>query len=89
MRSAEAKSFQTNSAGRFFVRLLSKPRPGPTTLTKRSKHMPFLHLRISDKEYWRGERDPAICGAIGTTYETPFRPNSCYSTAPGASHLLH
>jgi hypothetical protein len=28
-----------------------------------------LHMRVSDKDYWRCERDPAICGAIGKTYE--------------------
>jgi len=49
----------------------------------------ILHLRISDKEYWRCERDPAICGAIGKTYEDALQTQLMLFKCLGASRLLH
>jgi hypothetical protein len=48
-----------------------------------------LHLRISDKDYWRCERDPAICGAIGKTYEDALQTQLLLFQDTGTSRLLH
>jgi hypothetical protein len=48
-----------------------------------------LHLRISEKEYWRCERDPAICGAIGKTYEDALQTQLMLFQGTGTSRLLH
>ena len=49
----------------------------------------LLHLRISDKEYWRCERGPAVCGAIGRTYEDALQTQLMLFKGLGASRLLH
>jgi len=49
----------------------------------------ILHLRVSDKEYWRCERDLAICGAIGKTYEDALQTQLILFLGTGPSRTLH
>jgi hypothetical protein len=49
----------------------------------------LLHLRVADKEYWRCERDPAICGAIGKTYEDALQTQLLLFGGPSGSRVLH
>lgn len=49
----------------------------------------LLHLRVSKKEYWRCERDPAICGAIGKTYEDALHTQLLLFGDCGVSRILH
>jgi hypothetical protein len=49
----------------------------------------LLHLRIADKEYWRCERDPAICGAIGKTYEDALHTQLLLFADSSAARVLH
>lgn len=49
----------------------------------------LLHLRVSDKEYWRCERDPAICGAIGKTYEDALHTQLVLFGESGFYRVLH
>ena len=48
-----------------------------------------LHLRISKKDYWRCERDPAICGAIGKTYEEALETQLMLFAGPDSARVLH
>ena len=47
------------------------------------------HLRISNKDYWRCERDPAISGAIGKTYEEAVAPQLMLFAGPDSARILH
>ena len=50
----------------------------------------ILHLRITDKDYWRCERDPAICGAIGDTYEQALQTQVfLFMNTDDLSRVLH
>jgi hypothetical protein len=49
----------------------------------------ILHLRVSDKEYWRCERGPAICGAIGKTYEDALQTQLMLLLGAGGFRVLH
>jgi hypothetical protein len=49
----------------------------------------ILHLRITDKEYWRCERDPAICGAIGKTYEDALETQLLLFADLDSSDVIH
>jgi hypothetical protein len=48
-----------------------------------------LHLRVSDKDYWRCERDPAVCGAIGKTYEEALQTQLLLFEGLDVSPVLH
>jgi len=50
----------------------------------------ILHLRVSDKDYWRCERDLAICGAIGETYEQALQTQVfLFSNTDDVPRVLH
>lgn len=50
----------------------------------------ILHLRVSDKNYWRCERDPSICGAIGETYEQALQTQIfLFKNLDESSRVLH
>jgi hypothetical protein len=49
----------------------------------------LLHFRISDAEYWRCERGPELCGAIGKTYEDALRLQLLLFADSGTSRVLH
>jgi hypothetical protein len=49
----------------------------------------ILHLRIANKEYWRCERGPASCGAIGKTYEDALQIQLMLFRGAGHSRLFH
>jgi len=48
-----------------------------------------LHLPISKKDYWRCERDPAICGAIGKTYEEALETQLMLFANRDSARVLH